>query len=87
MNPTTLWRWFTVGVRGPDGTRIHLEAVKCGSTWITSREALARFMEATTPRPAGISGDIATSPRRTPTQRRKDNERAKKKLAAIGILG
>jgi hypothetical protein len=53
VNPSTLGRWHLTGVRGPDGPRVYLEALKAGGTWITSREALTRFFAATTRRPAG----------------------------------
>jgi hypothetical protein len=38
VNPSTIWRWATAGVRG-----IKLETVKVGGTTCTSREALQRF--------------------------------------------
>jgi hypothetical protein len=47
-NPSTIWRWITSGVALPDGTRIRMEAVRCGNRWLTSAEALARFVEAQT---------------------------------------
>jgi hypothetical protein len=38
-------RWIINGVAVPGGGRLRLEAVRCGFTWLTSKEALARFLE------------------------------------------
>ena len=43
-----VWRWVVKGLPGPDGTRCRLEAVRLGRRWMTSRQALARFMARTT---------------------------------------
>jgi hypothetical protein len=48
VNPTTIWRWTTRGVRGPGGVPVRLEAIKVGGTTCTSDEALARFYRALT---------------------------------------
>ena len=37
-----LWRWITLGIGGRT-----LEAVQIGHNWLTSREALRRFLDAT----------------------------------------
>jgi hypothetical protein len=66
INPSTLWRWFSAGIKWPGGACVHLEAVKCGRTWITSKDALTRFIDATTPRPA--EAVVRTPPIRTSTQ-------------------
>jgi hypothetical protein len=41
VNPATLWRWATSGLRG-----IRLETCRVGGTRCTSLEALARFFAA-----------------------------------------
>jgi hypothetical protein len=46
---STVVGWIETGAPGPDGKMVKLEAVRCGSRWITSREALARFMAKLTP--------------------------------------
>ncbi len=51
------WRWATMGLRGPDGSRVRLEAVKLGRDWFTSREAVERFVERLRPAAA-----LATNP-------------------------
>ena len=47
-HPATLTRWILRGFRLPYGHHIHLEAVKCGSRWLTSEAALERFFAALT---------------------------------------
>jgi hypothetical protein len=45
VNESTLWRWITAGVKLKSGTVLRLEGVRCASRWLTSREALQRFMQ------------------------------------------
>jgi hypothetical protein len=44
-----LIRWVTSGVRGPNGQRIRLEAARLSGRWVTTPQAIARFLEAQTP--------------------------------------
>jgi hypothetical protein len=46
IHATTVTRWIVDGVELPDGTRIRLDGVRCGSHWWSSREALNRFCAA-----------------------------------------
>jgi hypothetical protein len=46
---TTVLRWVRDGAVGPTGKRVHLEAVRLGGRWVTSREALERFTARLTP--------------------------------------
>ena len=46
VNPSTVWRWTTRGVRDRDGLIVRLEAIKVGGTCCTSDEALQRFFHA-----------------------------------------
>jgi Protein of unknown function (DUF1580) len=46
----TLLRWISEGSRGPGGELVKLEAVRLGGRWLTSREALQRFVERLTPK-------------------------------------
>ena len=48
VNPTTLWRWATRGVRSRGGLTVKLETLKVGGTCCTSDEALARFFQGLT---------------------------------------
>lgn len=46
VNPSTVWRWTTRGVRDRNGVLVRLEAIKVGGTCCTSDEALLRFFRA-----------------------------------------
>ena len=46
VNPSTVWRWTTRGVRARNGVLIRLESIKVGGTCCTSDEALLRFFRA-----------------------------------------
>jgi hypothetical protein len=46
VNPSTVWRWTTRGVRARDGIVVRLESIKIGGTGCTSDEALLRFFRA-----------------------------------------
>jgi hypothetical protein len=83
---STLLRWIQRGARNPVGEIVRLEAIRIGSRWMTSREALQRFAERLTPPTSGVT---ATSPHtpgpRTPTARQRASERAARELDCIGI--
>jgi hypothetical protein len=53
VNPSTIFRWIVKGVKRWDGTVVYLGGVRCGDRWLTSREAVARFIEMQTPDVAG----------------------------------
>ena len=55
VNPSTVWRWTTRGIRARDGMLVRLEAIKVGGTCCTSDEALLRFFRA-------LSADDPQSP-------------------------
>jgi len=42
-------RWILNGTKRQDGQLVRLEALRMGSRWITSVEAIQRFAEALTP--------------------------------------
>jgi hypothetical protein len=46
VNPSTVWRWTTRGIRARDGMLVRLESIKVGGTCCTSDEALLRFFRA-----------------------------------------
>jgi hypothetical protein len=46
VNPSTVWRWTTRGVRARDGTLVRLESLKIGGTCCTSDQAVLRFFRA-----------------------------------------
>jgi hypothetical protein len=59
LHPATLTRWCTIGVKDRSGRRVKLEAVKVGQAWQTSRQAVARFLEALAEEPAPGLGALA----------------------------
>jgi hypothetical protein len=79
---STLLRWVIDGVRSLDGRLVRLEAVRRGRKWITSRQALKRFVAALTPAPSDSS---ASPPYRTPKQRERASERAARELDKAGL--
>jgi hypothetical protein len=75
IDPCTLWRWATRGIRG-----MKLETILIGGIRYTSAEALQRFFERTT---AAANGETVAV--RTSKQRAKAIEAAERELAAAGI--
>src|SRR5262245_46496679 len=49
VNPSTVWRWISAGVKLPGGRRIRLGAIRLSGRWLTSVEAIERFITAQTP--------------------------------------
>ncbi len=47
-NFTTAWRAVTQGHLLPDGTKLRLEAVRIGGQWVTSKQAIERYVVAMT---------------------------------------
>jgi hypothetical protein len=83
---STLLRWILRGAKNPAGETVHLEAIRLGARWMTSREALQRFAERLTPPSTDSSTAIAPrTPPRTPMQRQRASNRAEKELAKAGI--
>lgn len=80
LHRSTLIRWITRGVDGPEG-KVRLEGLRIGSRYCTSREAIARFVDALNSRLKGKP----TPALRTPGRRQRAAERAGKRLQEIGI--
>jgi hypothetical protein len=81
VNPSTVYRWITEGVHLADGSRLRLEAVRLGGRWLTSVQAIERFITGQTPQ----FPDAAPKPRtRTAKQQAKAAERAGRELAEMG---
>lgn len=76
---STLTRWILKGARGPDGTRVRLEAFKAGSRLLTSLEALQRFSAAL------LLSPPATTAVRPPAVRDRALARAEAELERNGI--
>jgi hypothetical protein len=79
---STILRWILHGAKGPQGSLVHLEAVRLGGRWLTTREAIHRFTERLTPSldPATTSGTP-----QTPGQRQRAAEQAAHELDQLGI--
>jgi hypothetical protein len=76
VNPSTLSRWITRGVRLADGRRVHLEAGRIAGRWVTTPGAIQRFIERQIPVQAE-----QPLPARTPTKRDRDQAAAAAMLA------
>ena len=81
VNTSTIFRWITGGVRLPDGRCVRLEAVRLGGRWLTSPQAIERFIAAQTP---SLDTDPTPLPR-TSAQRQRAADRAARQLDAAGI--
>jgi len=77
LDTSTMFRWITRGVL-IGGQRHHLEAVRAGTRWLTSAEAVARFIELLTA-VSSPSVDCAPLPG-TPSQRNRNANDASKQL-------
>jgi hypothetical protein len=80
VSASTIWRWCRKGVKLPGGGTLRLECVRVSGRWLTSVEALSRFVARQTP---AIEND-APAPR-SPGRRQRDSERAAAELEQQGI--
>jgi hypothetical protein len=89
--PATVWRWVSKGVRLSSGEILKLEAIRVAGRWLSTVEALDRFVDAQTEVRLGAAAANRREPRpvrpqvRTPGQRKRANERAARALAKAGI--
>jgi hypothetical protein len=81
VNPSTIWRWICDGVKLRDGTVVRLEGVRCGDRWLTSQEAIARFIDAQTP---NLDGERIATPV-TGACRNKVAQKAGEQLQRLGF--
>jgi hypothetical protein len=79
---STVLRWILTGAKGPGGVTVRLEAVRAGRKWLTSREAVQRFLEALTPDPEAAQ---STPVPRSPGRRQRASERAARELEKMGL--
>jgi hypothetical protein len=80
VSPSTVYRWASKGLPLPDGRVIKLAVWRIGRKWVTSRGALAEFIEAQQP---GTNEPLATP--RTPTQRERASNAAARELDGEGV--
>jgi hypothetical protein len=78
---STVLRWVLNGAKSPTGELVKLEASRLGARWVTSREAIQRFMLALTPR---LDAPPAAAPR-TSKARSRASARAEQELTRFGI--
>lgn len=81
VSPSTIWRWCRRGVRVPGIGVVHLECVRLSGRWLTSIEAISRFVDRQTP-PIAVSPTAAP---RSAGQRQRAAERAADELNRLGI--
>jgi hypothetical protein len=79
---STMLRWIMRGVRNHADQVVRLEAVRIGSRWMTTREALQRFAERLTP---AADAPVPAPPTRTPERRQRASERAAAELERFGL--
>lgn len=84
VSASTVWRWAFDGVVITGGSRVRLDVVRLGGRWLTSVEAIGRFIAAQTPTPAAAEAARALGTR-TPRQRQRAAERAEQELSRRGI--
>ena len=80
VDPSTVFRWVTKGMRTGDGLMVRLEAVRVGGRWLTSRGAVARFVAALTAAADPVSAATTPPTLRTPAARRRASEKAAAEL-------
>jgi hypothetical protein len=83
VNPTCIWRWARAGVRLSDGRTVRLEVSKVAGRWLTSTQAVERFIAAQQAPHASDAGAPAAP--RTPRARQRAAERAGAELAKVGL--
>src|SRR5579859_5047510 len=64
-SPTTIFRWATRGVLMPGAKRLRLEAIRIGARWLTSMEAIQRFIDAQTEAKLPVLSDAVPMPGRS----------------------
>ncbi len=84
-NASTIFRWITRGVRAANGTIVKLEAIRLGSSWRTSLEAVDRFSARLTEAAIPTSPTPPPAPTPTPTPKAR-NRAATKASEELGAL-
>ncbi len=79
VNPSTVFRWATKGVRTAAGV-VKLESFRAGSRVFTTKQAVERFVAAL----SAPTEPIATPVVRTPSARRKAADAAAEALKKLG---
>jgi hypothetical protein len=82
---STVLRHITRGTKLPDGQTIYLEGARIGGRWVTTREAVQRFVERLTTAALGQVQPVGTSAIRTSARRQRELSRVDRALDAAGI--
>ena len=91
VQPSTVWRWCRIGIKGRNGHRIRLEHSRLGRRVVTSRRSLDAFGAAIAQADeehfqgavCDDTSNLASS--RTPAQRQVAMDQAERKLKAAGF--
>ncbi|VTR97815.1 : DUF1580 [Gemmata massiliana] len=83
VNSSTVFRWVTKGVKTPDGGLVRLEAVRLGTAWKTSLEAVARFSAKLTEAVLPLEAPQPVAPTPTPNQRNRAAAAAHEELSSV----
>lgn len=75
VDPSTVFRWLTKGMRTADGLVVKLEAVRVGGRWLTSRGAVSRFVATLTAAADPTSAATTPTPR-APAARNRASEKS-----------
>jgi hypothetical protein len=82
---TTVYRAVTKGNLLPNGQRLRLEAVRISGQWVTSREAIGRYVLAMTLGWTNETGERLTMPSKTNKARARELAKVDRELSAAGI--
>ena len=83
VSPSCVWRWHRSGVKLPDGRVVRLEALKLINRFLTSVQAVHRFIRAQQPEAGPAPGPREPARMtRTPGRRQRDSEHALEQLRA-----
>lgn len=76
LTPSAVWRWVVHGISAGNGQRIRLEAVFVAGRWLTSLEAIDRFVAAQQPATTSPDPGSPVPPLQSPAARRRAAEQA-----------
>lgn len=83
VDPSTVFRWLTKGMRTEDGRVVKLEGVRVGARWVTTRGGIARFVAVLTA--AANPTSVSSSPlSRKSSTRRRAAQMAAEELKKLG---
>jgi hypothetical protein len=82
VSPATIWRWCHEGVKVPDAGVVKLECIRVSGRWLTSVQAISRFVARQTP---GVNNEPPAETPRKPDKRQCAAEKVGEELEALGI--